>query len=97
MQYKKAKRQEDKDYKKYIESQPCIVGLDCIGDICAHHVKSRGTFGSDYCCVPLCVKHHIPGIHTLGIKTFQERFHIDLDKEVIRLLIGYINSIKEGL
>lgn len=97
MQYKKNKRQEDKDYKKYIKSQPCIVGYDCMGDISAHHVISVGAGGSDYQTVPLCVKHHIPGVHTMGKATFQAIHGLSFNKEIIRLLTSYIIALKGGL
>ena len=87
-------RETDKDYKSYIISKPCLVwNNECLGDIVAHHSVSRGSGGSDYKAVPLCMRHH-NDVHNIGWLTFQEYYNINFDKEIIRLLIGYIKKIK---
>jgi Protein of unknown function (DUF968). len=93
--YKKPKREIDKAYRKYIESQPCLIGFGCLGDIISHHTKSVGSGGSDYTCVPLCMKHHNE-VHTAGRDMFQTRYGISFEKEIERLLgkksIGGVNG-----
>jgi len=92
----KIKRETDPDYLKWIRSQPCLVDVGCEGDVVPHHDPSVKAGGSDYCAIPLCVKHHIPGVHSLGRKTFQARYGIDFNMERVRLLIGYIRRLKDG-
>lgn len=90
----KVKRQEDKKYKKYIESQSeCVVGYDCLGDIVCHHTKTIGSGGSDYLGINMCVKHHAE-LHNIGQGTFQKKYHINFETEIIKLLIGYILKLK---
>jgi len=94
MTHEKPIRETDKDYLAYIKSQPCLVlNSECIGDIVAHHTLSRGSGGSDYGAVCLCMNHH-NNVHSLGKKTFQELYNINFNKEIIRLLVGYIKKIK---
>jgi len=87
-------REEDKDYKKYIEAQPCLAkSNDCIGDRICHHVKSRGSGGSDYSGVCLCMAHHNI-VHQVGSQSFQDMFNIDFQTEIVKLLTGYIRMLK---
>lgn len=87
----KQKRETDKAYLAYITRQPCIVNNhECCGDVVYHHTVSVGAGGSDYLAIPVCVAHHIPGVHTLGKDTFQKKYNINFDKEIIQLLINFI-------
>jgi hypothetical protein len=53
----------------------CSIGI--LGSQCAH-VKSRGAGGDDMDnCVPLCAYHH-DRQHTMGIKSFQRQYGINL-------------------
>lgn len=89
----KIKRQEDKAYLEYIRNQKCLVNdPECLGDITYHHTHGK-VF--DYLTVPLCVRHHIPGVHTLGTDTFQKWYMIDFQIEIIRLLKAYPKQNKE--
>ena len=91
----KIKREINKDYKKFIEQQPCVVrGFNCMGDVVAHHDPSVGAGGSDFMAIPLCVVHHIPGVHQKGKDTFQEHHCIDFNKERVRLLLKYISTLE---
>lgn len=92
MEHPKIKRETDKAYRKYIEKQPCMVGIDCLGDVISHHIETVGSGGSDYSCINLCMKHHNE-IHAMGKDTFQRKYNIDFNKERIRLLIGYIKRL----
>jgi len=89
----KPSREVDKDYLKYIRRQPCLV-YGCPNKAIAHHDPTVGAGGSDYTSVPLCTYHHIPGIHQMGRGIFQKTYSIDLNREKVRLLIGYINILK---
>lgn len=91
--YPKIKRETDKDYIEYIKANCCLVGILCAGDTVHHHTKTKGSGGSDFSCVPLCVKHHTE-VHSIGTKTFQEKYNLDFQQERIRLLIGYIKEKK---
>jgi len=84
-------REEDKEYLEHIRRQP---GLIEGADIVVHHTDSVGSGGSDYLTVPIPFKHHVPGVHTMGEKTFQEAYNIDFKAEIIRLLISFIKEIK---
>jgi len=89
----KQTREVDKAYLKYIRSQPCIINnSECYGEIVYHHTISVGAGGPDHLSIPVCVAHHIPGVHALGKETFQKKYNVEFDKEIIRLLIGYIKG-----
>ena len=90
-------REVDKDYKEFIKTQPCLVNhLLCCGEVACHHTKSVGSGGSDRDGVPLCLVHHIPGVHSMGIKTFQDVYGIDFKKEIKRLNELY-ERLKHGI
>ena len=87
----KNKREIDKEYLKFVRKHSCLCGVGCIGRVEAHHTNTRGAGGSDYKAIPLCVLHHAD-IDNLGKKTFQNRYFMSFDKEIIRLLIEYIKE-----
>lgn len=39
---------------------PCAAMIGCFGEVCAHHIKTKGSGGDDvpYNLIPLCMKHH---------------------------------------
>lgn len=79
----KQPRETDKDYLAFIRAQPCLVSdFDCIGDIVYHHTKGKMF---DYHTVPLCTRHHVLGVHSMGCQTFQDIYGIDFKKEIERL------------
>jgi len=87
----KVKREQDPDYLKYIRLQPSLLAGQKAEP---HHTKTVGAGGSDYLAVPLTrFLHDVCG--KMGIKSFQEKYEISFDKEIIRLLIGYIKEIKK--
>ena len=66
-------------YKEWIQKQRCCVSYRCTGDICAHHLKTRGAGGKDEKnLLPLCVKHHTE-IHQIGKITFSGKYNLDLE------------------
>lgn len=53
----------------------------CWGDVDPDHVTSRGARGKDHAnVVPLCRGHHDER-HTIGIRTFEKRYGLDLEAE----------------
>ncbi len=69
-------------YREWVAGMPCLLsGVNCIGVVCAHHVKTRGAGGRDEAnLLPLCVQHH-QEIHSLGRTTFERRYQMNLDSE----------------
>lgn len=63
----KPRVRHDKKYLAHIRTLPCVV---CGGKSVAHHLAGKE---NDYATVPLCVAHHIPGVHQYGVKGFEER------------------------
>lgn len=97
MQIPKPKRHKDKKYLEWILTQPCIVdNCECLGDIIYHHTVTVGAGGSDKEAVPLCKRHHIPGVHSMGKKTFQEKYGINFKLEILRLIGKYENMNKRA-
>ena len=63
----------------WCRDQPCLVcGNRWRTE--AHHVRTKGAGGKDSDCVPLCPYHH-DKVHTMGRKTFEEEFLVDLTRE----------------
>ena len=72
---------EDPEYLKKIEGLPCTIGKGCMGDVVAHHVKSKGAGGKDRGnCIPLCALHHREW-HDKGRISWQMKYNIDAPKE----------------
>lgn len=87
---KKEKREIDDNYLKFIRSLPCLVNNEeCFGVIEAHHQERKSQLGSDYSAIPLCHKHHIGGVHLMGVDSFARRYSIDYDAQIKRLNILY--------
>lgn len=77
--FKKPVRELDEQYVRFVHEWPCAVS-DCYPcyPVHAHHVKTRGAGGSDKTCIPLCPLHH-QMVHTIGIKTFEKKFELNLE------------------
>lgn len=86
---KKNKREVDLAYLKYVRSNPCLVSNDkCSNAIHAHHSVTKGAGGSDYTAIPLChICHH--EIHSIGRFSFQEKYNINIETEIKRLVGNY--------
>jgi hypothetical protein len=62
-------------YRDWIRELPCLI---CRRGAEAAHVVSKGAGGGDEDnLVPLCHEHHMEQ-HAAGIKSFQDRYAIDL-------------------
>ena len=89
-------------YREYIRGLSCEAdevgfpwwarrggSVDCDGPIHPAHVKSRGAGGPDIGnIVPLCARHHHQQ-HSVGIKTFQAIYDLDLAKIAAKLALAY--------
>lgn len=89
---------EDLDYLQWIREQPSIIktkmcpaGAPPPSD--PHHVWNTGKRRSgkinDHLAVPLTREEHTI-YHSIGHKSFEERFNVDLEWEIIKLLSRYI-------
>jgi hypothetical protein len=75
----------DEGFREYVRGLPCVARGPwwsemgrCDGPVAACHVKTRGAGGQDAGNLfPACSLHHHVQ-HTVGIKTFQEWFGLDL-------------------
>ena len=87
---KKATREKDLAYVRFVHGYACVVCGSY--PVHAHHVFRRSQGGTDRSCVPLCNFHHTgqSGIHILGVKTWAEKFKIDLD-----IIVKEMNSLYE--
>lgn len=64
----------DKKHLALIRMLPCLIGVDCMGDVVPAHISKfsgRGTSikADDDRCIPLCFKHHDEQ-HRKGEMTF---------------------------
>jgi hypothetical protein len=73
----------DEAYREWIRGRPCVLfghpaGHQCLGAVECCHVKTRGAGGHDRGnCYPGCRGAHTLQ-HTLGIRSFEKLFGIDL-------------------
>ena len=79
----KGPKYEDPEYLKLIEALPCTVftTYGCMGDVVAHHVRTKGAGGKDKGnTIPLCFLHHSEW-HDKGRVGFQMKYKLDAPKE----------------
>ena len=87
---KRFAKRRDPQYVAWIRTLPCILRGEwyyrgntpivhyCVGAMQVCHVKSRGAGGDDRGnTVAMCAAAHLSQ-HELGIKVFEERWHVDL-------------------
>jgi len=78
---RKAKLQEAQfgEQAELCRKSPCAVpSCEFVPGRCEpHHMPSRGAGGLDADTIPLCAVHHT-AIHSLGRKTFEARYGVDL-------------------
>jgi hypothetical protein len=88
-------------YLGYVRSQPCLVH-GCKIEAEAHHAggivsgRGVGSKGSDYRAVPLCRVHHTY-YHTCGKTSFAQKFSVDVEEAIIKILEAYISLLESGL
>lgn len=67
--------------KNYKSDKPCeACGESRDGYVCYHHIKSRGSGGSDhpFNLMSLCQQHHNE-IHMIGLYRFAFKYKIDME------------------
>ena len=85
MGVRKPSRIDCRGHLQYTRSFECLVDDEnCLGDIQAHHAKTKGSGGGDEQATPLCVYHH-GEIHNIGHDTFEKKYDLDLAKVAARL------------
>ena len=87
MRVKKPKRYENKAYLAHVRDLGCF----CFDDADSHHLKTKGSGGSDLTCVPLCRRHHSE-IHQIGREKFEKKYSVDLDETRIECLESFIEE-----
>ena len=79
------KGKRDDAYRMFVRSQPCLIGIFCLGVVEAHHVKTRGAGGADRDnLLALCGRHHSEW-HTIGRRSFERRWGLDAAAEAVEL------------
>jgi len=88
-------KKETKEYLNFVRSHPCMVCSEARVD--ADHLQARGIGGAskhkgthtgtllDFSVVPLCRIHHTER-HSIGTKSFQEKYKVSLWREAFMLL-----------
>lgn len=94
------KKRKTKNFKKHfhseefviwIKNRPCVVCGLTPSDTA--HIKSRISGGYIRNVVPLCRTHHTES-HTIGLKSFEEKYSIDLQSYADSL---YVEAVQIGL
>ena len=84
------------DYHKWVNGQTCIISHCPLPGV-GHHVKTVGAGGEDWANeVPLCGIHHNE-VHTIGRKTFEAKYRINLSAKAEELSYKYINPSSADL
>lgn len=86
---------ENKKYEKWIRKQGCLVCGS--SEVVMHHVHHARN--NCYMGVPLCVIHHTFGeyaYHVLEHDNFEDHHRINLDWEIQKLLMKYIQESHHG-
>ena len=91
--FPKPKRYVSLDYLNFIRQLPCCV---CGKEGEPHHLKSRGSGGSDLESIPLCRKEHSE-YHNWGPEKFSYLNQIDIYKEHNNILKSYIVELERRL
>jgi hypothetical protein len=85
--FPKTERLRSPRHLAWVRTRPCSVP-GCEGDmIQAHHVRKGAGVAlkpSDRYTAPVCMKHHTEG-HTLGWRSFEVRYGVDLSAIASRL------------
>lgn len=81
-------------YEKFIADKACLV---CnMTPVQKHHVEHAR--GNCYMLIPLCESHHMPGYptsyHQLERERFEDCHSLNLDWEIQKLLMQYIDENK---
>lgn len=74
----------------YADQPPTLTY--CTGPVVDAHVKSRGAGGGRFDVVPLCQGHHDEQ-HACGIRSFAERYGLDLRAEADRIALVHARPL----
>ncbi len=91
MMLPKSKPPRSEKYRRWIASQPCLICASPETQAAHTERGGRGMKGSDYSCVPLCLRHHdeLDGRRKVagryGREAFESHYGIDLAAHVERL------------
>ena len=90
--FPKPSRLKSPAYLAWIKAQQCLI---CTLKAEPQHTKTRAAGGSDYRALPFCRRHH-QQCHNLGVVSFQKKFSIDFQEEIIRHLEIYLAELEGG-
>ena len=102
MGLEKPRRIKDKEYLRTITNKTqCLVkysnrSTPCEGPNTPAHLKTRGSGGSDYQIVCLCLRHHVEQ-GSMPIAEFERKYEINLYKEALENLLKFKFSDPEKL
>lgn len=76
----KKKRIINRELLDSYHSKPCIINKGCMGQVVAHHIKTKGSGGDDIenNLWALCMLHH-KILHDIGHYTFCIKFGLKTD------------------
>lgn len=89
----------DEEYLIWIASHACIFGINCQGDVVAHHVQRRGIGGgkrNDYRTLPACVFHN-GETENIPDSEMEEKYSVNLGWEIAMFASAWlaIQKVKE--
>ena len=88
-------RDTSREYLDLVKMEPCLVGMDCNGQVDPAHIRPISTGGSDFQVVPLCRKHHSMQ-HQMGWSDFCLEVSEKPFEYSLSLLLKYCNvTVKE--
>lgn len=90
LKFGKKPREVNEKYLNFIREKICVVPL-CNKKAEPHHLKSRGSWGSDYTCIPLCRWHHSE-IEATGPTKFKDRWNVDVWNEAWNCVYEYFTK-----
>jgi len=91
--FPKPKTYRHSKYLEFVRSQPCCV-CGNMHRSHPHHTEVSGTGikGNDLSCIPLCGSHHTE-IHHIGVKTFEDKYKVDIIMKNMETLKNYIKFL----
>ena len=92
----KKKPHRNPEYLAFIRSKPCII---CLRKAVAAHVRKQ-YWGAgarqkphDYVAIPLCEeRYHHQTFDSIGMEAFEEKYNVDIKREIIYNLMEYVES-----
>jgi hypothetical protein len=89
MMLPKTERHRSPRHLAWVRSLPCSVPGCRGGTIQAHHIRKGAGVGlkpADQYSIPACFEHHAE-IHSIGSRTFEVRYQVDLSGIAARLWV----------